>query len=209
MKKKLLVLMLACSMVISSCGQSGSDDGEKKTQATTNEAADAGASGEETTQAPEEDENKWPLTAQGNPLAPDLNEILEEDENGTYTAWIKISTQYDPELSMYLYDNIPEGTTKIVVDFSITGFDIPAGSTTAYWCYQLTAGGEGYSVWDESSPTEKLEITGDGDYTITFDAGQYLAGPIEEIQSLQIVFPGFNETTSTVIAVKEASAVIE
>ena len=138
------------------------------------------------------------MLEQGNPLEINLAEIVEKDSN----AWIKISTQFDPELSMYSYDSVSAGTAGIMVDFTVEDMDVD--SATLYWCYQLTSGEKSISVWDTTSPAEQLTITGDGRYVMVFDANVALGGALDEIESLQIVFPGLSEDTSTVFEVNEA-----
>lgn len=130
------------------------------------------------------------MTEQGNPLEVNLAEIAEEND-GEYKAWLKISTAYDETLSMYNTDSVPAGTTAIVVDMEISGMDI--SDTTLYWCYELTSGEDQISVWNDSSLSDKLTVNGDGKYRMVFDAKKALGGTIDNIGSLQIVFPGFDE----------------
>ncbi len=135
------------------------------------------------------------LKEQGNPLSIKLADIVEESSDGTWKAWVKVSTQYDPELSVYSYDLIPANTEGIIVEFTVSGMD--TDSATLYWCYQLETADETISVWDTSSPADTLTITGDGTYTMVFDAEKALGAPISVVDSLQIVFPDLTETTTT------------
>ncbi|MDD6234854.1 MAG: hypothetical protein PUB17_06725 [Lachnospiraceae bacterium] len=141
------------------------------------------------------------MTEQGNPLEVNLAEIAEEND-GEYKAWLKISTVYDELLSMYNSDSVPAGTTAIVVDMEISGMDI--SETTLCWCYELTTGENLISVWDDSSASDKLTVKEDGRYRMVFDAKKALGGTIDKIGSLQIVFPGFDETTGTKVKVISA-----
>ena len=106
---------------------------------------------------------------------------------------------------MYSSDSVPEGATGIVVDFTVSGMDVD--EATLYWCYELVSGGETLSVWDDTSPADKLTINGDGSYRMVFDAEKALGGTIDSICSLQIVFPGISETTTTSVTVDSAGYV--
>jgi hypothetical protein len=126
------------------------------------------------------------MQKQGNPTSFNLNTIAENKDN---RLWIKVSTQYDPELSMFDYTSMPEGTKAIAVTFDISDFDQEA--SLMYWCYQLKGGDysdKSLSVWDNTSPTDQLTITSDGRYVLVFDAKKALNGELTLIESLQMVF---------------------
>jgi len=166
--------------------------GSSSTSSSSSEATDTSSETESESAAP------IALTAlkeQGNPLSIKLADIVEEGSDNSWKAWIKVSTQYDPELSVYSYDLIPENTEGIIVEFTVSGMD--TDSATLYWCYQLETADGTTSVWDTSSPADTLTITGDGTYTMVFDAEKALGAPISVVDSLQIVFPNLTETTTT------------
>ncbi len=198
--RKIICVMAAvmtAALLFSACSNGESNGG---TGGTVGESvsADAKESGTDSTSKANS------MILQGNPTTINLAEIAEESED-TYNAWIKISTIYDPELSMYSSDSVPEGATGIVVDFTVSGMDVD--EATLYWCYELVSGGETLSVWDDTSPADKLTINGDGSYRMVFDAEKALGGTIDSICSLQIVFPGISETTTTSVTVDSAGYV--
>lgn len=141
------------------------------------------------------------MIAQGNPTTINLADIVEKDMN----AWVKISTQFDPELSMYSYDTLAADTCAIAVDLTVSNFD--CGESTLYWCYQLKSGENTVAVWDNTSPTDTLTITEDGRYMLVFDVQAALGGTLDTIESLQVVFPCASETTSTVLTVNSVKCV--
>lgn len=138
---------------------------------------------------------------QGNPHSIVLGDIAEDDK-----AWIKISTAFDPELSMYSSDVIPQKVTAFVVDFEVTGLE---NASTLYWCYMLDSGENTFSVWDDSSNSDKLEITEDGKYRFVFDAKKALGGNADVVSSLQIVFPNISDATKTQFSVTGAGYVLD
>ena len=192
MKRKICIVAAVMTMVVmcSACSNG------KKDADTTSEPTKAVESTSEY-QAP----TPRAMISQGNPLSINLAEISELN-NEAYNAWIKISTMYDPLLSMYCSDLVPAGTTGIVVDFTVSDMDVE--EATLYWCYQITTGENTISVWDNSSPADKLTIKGDGSYRMVFDAEKALGGPIDAIGSLQIVFPGITDTSTTKFTVTAA-----
>lgn len=127
-----------------------------------------------------------PMLKQGNLTSFNLNTIAETNKAEIY---IKISTQFDPDLSMYDYSSMPEGTKAIAVTYDISGFD--QGSAPMYWCYQLQGGdytAKSLSCWDASSPTDKITVDADGRYMLVFNAKAALNGDLTLIESLQMVF---------------------
>ena len=198
--RKIICVMAAvmtAALLFSACSN-GESNGETSGPAGESVSADAKEIGADSTSKANS------MILQGNPTTINLAEIAEESED-TYNAWIKISTIYDPELSMYSSDSVPEGATGIVVDFTVSGMDVD--EATLYWCYELVSGGETLSVWDDTSPADKLTINGDGSYRMVFDAEKALGGTIDSICSLQIVFPGISETTTTSVTVDSAGYV--
>lgn len=202
MKKRwfISVLTVTAAILLSSCSNDSVNDGT--------EDVTKGTVLNEQTSAPEQTlgEGK-PATAmreQGNALSINLSEIAEESDD-TYNAWIKISTVYDPELSMYESDSIAAGAKGVVVDFTVSDMDID--EATLYWCYELNAGGATVSLWDDTSKAEKLTVKGDGSYRMVFDAQKAVGGTIDSVGSLQIVFPGVPENTTTKFTVTSAGYV--
>ena len=195
MHKKIIgsIMVAAVALMAVACSNQSNDGGETvKTQVTEQE---------QTTAEEKTGTELRKMTEQGNPLEVDLSEIAEKSGDG-YNAWLKISTVYDETLSMYNIDSVPAGTTGIVVDFEISGMDID--KSELHWCYEIVSNGETVSLWDTSSPADKLTITEDGKYRMVFDAQKALGGTIDSIGSLQIVFPGFDETTSAKVKVTSA-----
>ena len=197
MRKKALFVLMSIMMVMGLACGCGKEE-KKETQQT-----------EKTSEKATEEEKKdatseVALNKQGNPLEVALVDIVEEDTDD-WKAWIKISTLYDPELSMYSSDLIPQNTQAIVVTFTVSNMDCEAQEM--YWCYQLGAVGETVAVWDNTSPADKLMVDGDGTYTFVFDANKALGAPIDTVESFQMVFPGLTETTTTTVKVKSAVAI--
>lgn len=189
-----VAIMLAMTIILSACSNE-----------TKNTDTNTAPSENQTEVSQTEPEDAAPkanvMIEQGNPLSINLADIAEASDD-TFNAWIKISTMYDPDLSMYVSDLVPAGTTGIVVDFTVSDMDVD--EATLYWCYELTSGENTISLWDNTSPAEKLTIKEDGSYRMVFDAEKALGGPIDAIGSLQIVFPGLSETTTTKFTVTSA-----
>ena len=196
MYKKIIGGVVVVSMAIMAVACSNKADSTKTTEAVTEAATKVEQ--EVTTEAEQELKS---MSEQGNPLEVNLSEIAEKSGD-TYKAWLKISTVYDPELSMYNSDSVPAGTTGVEVDFEVSGMDI--GESELHWCFELVSGEDTVSLWDESSPADKLTIKEDGKYRMVFDAQKALGGTLDSIGSLQIVFPGFDETTETKVKVLSA-----
>lgn len=204
MMRKTALLMAAILTVFAftACGTKNSDsktDGSQIPEAATGETISEGV--EDGNAGKDELPKANKMMEQGNPLTVKLSDIAEAGGDD-FKAWIKISTAFDPELSMYQSDMIPEKTAGIVVDFTVDGMDID--KTEMYWCYQITSGGESISLWDNTSAADKLTVDGDGSYRLVFDAGKALGGTIDLVESLQMVFPGISETTSTTVTVDYA-----
>lgn len=194
-KSKMKKIIMGCTVMAAIALMSTACSNQNKTV----KEVDTTAVEETTTE--QEQQSLKKMTEQGNPLEVNLAEISEEND-GKYKAWLKISTAYDDTLSMYNTDSVPAGTTAIVVDMEISGMDI--SDTTLYWCYELTSGEDQISVWNDSSPSDKLTVNGDGKYRMVFDAKKALGGTIDNIGSLQIVSPGFDEKTATKVKVISA-----
>ncbi len=204
-KAALFTMFLAAALCFAACGKSEGGASQQTQAADGTDAAGEdnkeGETGGQDGDSPGELPKANRMVEQGNPLSVKLSDIAEESGD-TFNAWIKISTAFDPELSMYQSDMIPEGTKGIVVDFTVEGMDIDG--TVMYWCYQITSGGESISLWDDTSGADKLTVDGNGSYRAVFDAQKALGGDIDKIESLQLVFPGISETTSTVVTVDYA-----
>jgi hypothetical protein len=205
MKKKNLALVFALGLALTGCGSNGSDNSTADVNDTEISSDVVSDEGDTATDSEETAASAVKLTPQGNSTDVSLSEIAEETD-GSWNAWIKISTQYDAELSMYNYDSAPADTVAIIVDFSVSDFDL--NEATLYWCYQLVSGGNTTSVWDTSSPADTLTVTADGDYRIVFNATAALAGPIESIESFQLVFP-CTASTNTKVTVNSATAITD
>ena len=194
--KKTALTLASCLLLtaaLSACGQNADPEttaADETAEAATNE--DTSATQE--TAAPQP-AAVTSLKEQGNPTTIALSDIAESSSDGDFKAWIKVSTQYDPNLSVYSYDLIPSDAEGIIVTFTVS--DMDTDEATLYWCYQLETADSTVSVWDTSSPADTLTITGDGTYTMVFNARTALGAPISVVDSLQIVFPGLTETTTT------------
>ena len=131
MRKRMAITLVTVLMagILTGCGNNSSNE----TQTTTTEESTIAETTTEETITEKAEAGKAMLE-QGNPLEINLAEIVEKDNN----AWIKISTQFDPELSMYSYDSVPAGTAGIMVDFTVEDMDVE--SAALYWCYQLKSG---------------------------------------------------------------------
>lgn len=144
------------------------------------------------------------LKEQGNPTKIYLADIVE-GKGDDWKAWIKVSTAFDPTLSVYSYDLIPENTEGFVVNFKVK--DMDCSEQTMYWCYQFKTASGTVSLWDDTSAADQLTITGDGTYQFVFDAIKAIGEPILQVESLQIVFPGLTENTTTIVELTGAKAV--
>ena len=200
MKKMKLLALLTAAFLLTACGNS---DGQSQDQTDTTPISNDTESGVDAS-APTI--SAVEMKQQGNPTSIQLADIMEESGDA-YAAWIKISTQFDAELSMYSYDTLAAGTIAIAVDFKVEHFD--ETESTLYWGYQLTSGGQSYSVWDGTSPADTLTVTEDGTYTIVFDAQKALGGPIEAIESFQLVFPAQSDTTATKVSVTKVRCITD
>lgn len=205
--RKLLCMMAVAVLALTACGSK--DKGEDKdTQSTVEDA------GQDATGTDEKDtESEAPkaasavrLVEQGNPKKINLVDIVE-DGGDDWKAWIKISTAFDPELSVYSCDMVPENTAAVVVTFKVSNMDCT--EQNMYWCYQLATADGTVSLWDNTSLADQLTVTGDGTYQFVFDATKALGAPISKVESLQMVFPGLTETTATVVELVEAQAITD
>lgn len=201
MKKRKLALVLALGLALTGCGNASDSSSDSQSQ-DQNLQSEQDISQEEVEETPA---SASTLLPQGNSTSVYLSEIAEDNPDG-YNAWLKISTQFDPDLSMYSYDSAPADSVALIVDFSVSGYDL--GSSTLYWGYQLISGGDTYSVWDGSSPADTLTITQDGSYRMVFDAATALGGTIETIESFQLVFP-CSEDTDTKVTIKQVTAITD
>lgn len=146
------------------------------------------------------------LLEQGNPKKINLVDIVE-GSGDDWKAWIKISTAFDPTLSVYSTDSFPSETKAVVITFSVSNMDCE--QQDMYWCYQLATADGSVSLWNDTSAADKLTVTGDGKYQFVFDATKALGGAITGVESLQIVFPGLTETTTTVVELESAIALTD
>ncbi len=185
---------LFCIMMVAACFLTGCNNGES--------AGTEASSSEKTSENQTQSVGKK-LLEQGNPTSINLADIVEEGDTD-WKAWIKVSTAFDPTLSVYWADNFPAETQAVVVTFTVSNMD--CDSQDMYWCYQLITGGETVSLWNDSSDADKLTISGDGKYQFVFDATKAIGGPIETVESLQMVFPGLTDVTTTVVEFESAVA---
>ncbi len=214
MKVKKFLCM--ASLVLVTFAACGAKDSMENGQATETPAATATAVPTETP-TPEPTETPTPsptpqaasaysLKEQGNPTKVYLADIVEgKGEN--WKAWIKISTAFDPTLSVYSCDLIKENTEGFVVNFKVQ--DMDCGEQTMYWCYQFKTASGIVSLWNDTSAADKLTISGDGTYQFVFDAITAVGEPILQVESLQMVFPGLSENTTTIVELTGAKAVTD
>lgn len=197
MKRKLFLIAGALSVILlAGCGKSDEQSDETTTKSSQAESV------QETTAATS---SAVSMREQGNPKTVKLSDIAEEGD--TVKAWIKISTQFDSELSMYDFNSLAPDTHAIAVTFKVS--NMSEEQAEIYWCYQLTAGGKTTEVWDNSSPTDKLTVKEDGTYMLVFDADKALGGAIESIGSFQFVYPCSGMDTSTVIEVTDVKCITD
>lgn len=205
MRRLKLLGVFMTAILLTACGSSSNDtatDTVQESGSVADNTGDINSENEQTASIASAVEMK----EQGNPTSIYLADIMETS-NDAYAAWIKISTQFDSELSMYSYDTMATGTEAIVVEFTVKDFD--ETEATLYWGYQLSSGGTSFSVWDGTSPADTLTITEDGSYKIVFDAEKALGGPIETIESFQLVFPAQSETTTTKVSVTKVYCITD
>jgi hypothetical protein len=204
MKKRTLALALAFGLVLTGCGNTSGNTSENTAEGTEiqSEMVDSSEEDSTETEAPVSARNLLP---QGNPTSINLSDIAEENSDG-YNAWIKISTQYDPDLSMYSYDSLPADAVAVIVDFTVESYS--ETESTLYWGYQLTSAGNTYAVWDNTSPADQLTINKDDSYRIVFDASTALGGTIDTIESFQLVFP-CSENTNTKVTIDSVTAITD
>ena len=191
---KLFCLIVAAVLLLTACGTNGGAETTAPVQTTAPEETVKTAA------------SAVKLLEQGNPKKIPLMDIVEESSED-WKAWIKVSTAFDPELSVYSSDMVPANTQAIVVTFKVSNMD--CGQQTMYWCYQLIGENGTVSVWNDTSPTDQLTVTGDGTYQFVFDATKALGGAIVTVESLQMVFPGLTETTTTTVELLEAKAITD
>ena len=186
--KKLLCIMMA-ALLLSACGTKGDVDasqGDAKNEAVEENNEQAGP------------KSAIDMREQGNPTTINLSDIVEKD----LTAWIKVSTAFDPTLSVYCSDLIPYGTQAFVVTFKISNADFEPQNM--YWCYQFITPEGTVSLWNNTSAADQITVDGDGTYRMVFDVQKALGTSIDTVESLQIVLPGLAETTTTVVEFTEA-----
>lgn len=208
MKMKKLVCMLGLTMMFfAACGAKGTGKDTKVTPEPTATSAPTPEPTATSTPTP----TPGPVSArslkeQGNPTKIYLADIVE-GKGDDWKAWIKVSTAFDPKLSVYSYDLIPENTEGFVVNFKVK--DMDCGEQTMYWCYQFKTASGTVSLWNNTSAADQLTITGDGTYQFVFDAIKAVGEPILQVESLQMVFPGLTEKTTTIVELTGAKAVTD
>ena len=190
--RKLLCIMVVAACFLTGCSSEDATEKESTTKAKT----------EGTTEKQEQTIGKK-LLEQGNPKSINLVDIVEEGDSD-WKAWIKVSTAFDPTLSVYSKDSVPAGTQAVVVTFNVSNMDCE--KQDMYWCYQIITENATVSLWNENSEADKLTITGDGKYQFVFDATKALGEPIQTVESLQMVFPGLTENTTTKVEFVSAVA---
>ena len=185
-------LCVATAVLATGCGSKKTDNAAAETENKTTVAT--------TQEAVAKPQTARPMLEQGNSRTVALADIVEESGD-EFRTWIKLSTLYDPLDSMYQADVIPEGTVAIVVDFTIENLE---SETEIFWNYQVQSGETGFSVWDTSSPADKLTVKEDGSYRLVFDAQTALGGTVDVIESLQFVIPSKTDTLTTTVTVNSA-----
>lgn len=201
--KKYLVLLCFAMVMMAACGSEKQEAAPTETPVPTATTAP--------TETPTPTPTPLPASAvsmvkQGNPTKIYLAEIAE-GKGDDCKAWIKVSTAFDPTLSVYSYDVIPENTEGFVVNFKVK--DMDCGEQTMYWCYQFKTASGTVSLWNDTSAADKLTITGDGSYQFVFDAIKAIGEPILQVESFQMVFPGISEETTTIVELTGAYAVTD
>lgn len=207
--KKFLVMLCFAMIMMAACGSKKQEAEPTATPVPT--ATTAPTATPEPTATPTPSPTPQPASAvalvkQGNPTKIYLAEIAE-GKGKDCKAWIKVSTAFDPTLSVYSYDLIPENTEGFVVNFKVK--DMDCGEQTMYWCYQFKTASGTVSLWNDSSAADKLTITGDGKYQFVFDAIKAIGEPILQVESFQMVFPGLSEDTTTIVELTGAQAVTD
>ncbi len=205
--KKLLCTLLLSTLVLTACGSESTEMGNENQSNTESEnMVSEEASQENSEDAVVRASSAVKLWEQGNPTSIVLADIVEESSED-WKAWIKVSTAFDPTLSVYSSDLIPQNTQAVVVTFKISNMD--CGMQNMYWCYQLITADGTVSLWNDTSAADKLTIDGDGTYQFVFDANKALGAPIDKVESLQIVLPGLTETTTTKVEFLGAKAITD
>ncbi len=207
--KKVLCTMLLSTLILAACGSEEAVEGSANKSEVESESTVAviEESGEVVTEeASVQAASAVKLWEQGNPTTITLSDIVEESSDD-WKAWIKVSTAFDPTLSVYSADLIPQSTQAVVVTFKVS--DLDCGTQNMYWCYQLITGDGTVSLWNDTSTADQLTIDGDGTYQFVFDANKALGAPIDKVESLQIVLPGLTETTTTKVEFLGAKAITD
>lgn len=207
--KKCLVLLCLAMVMLAACGsKDAADDVQNQATVTPEPTAtqEPTATSTPTPSPTPQAASAVSLKKQGNPTKIYLAEIAE-GKGDDCKAWIKVSTAFDPTLSVYSCDLIPENTEGFVVNFKVK--DMDCGEQTMYWCYQFKTASGTVSLWNDTSAADKLTITGDGTYQFVFDAIKAIGEPIVQVESFQMVFPGLSEDTTTIIELTGAQAVTD
>lgn len=225
---KMLTIAAVTAAMLAACSNGSSSAGTTEAQGTETQptekaedtTAETDAPTEEQTTSAEESSTEessaeetvaegavsaYPLRESGNLKSIELYEIAEEGTD-TFNAWLKVATQFDPELTVYAADSLQQNTKALAVTFEVSNLD--RDEVTLYWCYQLIVDGGTISVWDQSSPADTLNITEDGTYTMVFNVEQAAGGTLDSIESLQIVFP-CDELTDTVVTFDKAQGITD
>lgn len=114
--------------------------------------------------------------------------------------WVKIFTTTEEKKRMYDITTIPDNTSKIAVKFKISNYDLDSSGGGVYWGYQMSGdNGKTYESWQDTTPV--LNLTGNGEYTMVFDAEKLIGDTVSSrgMQQLQIVIPlaGDSATAAT------------
>lgn len=205
--KKLLVMLCFALILLAACGsKEQAADPTPTTAPTETPTPEPTATSTPTPSPTPQAASARSLKEQGNPTKIYLADIVE-GKGSDWKAWIKVSTAFDPTLSVYSYDLIPENTEGFVVNFKVK--DMDCGEQTMYWCYQFKTASGTVAVWNDTSTADKLTITGDGTYQFVFDAIKAVGEPILQVESFQMVFPGLTENTTTIVELTGAKAVTD
>lgn len=202
-KLQLLGIFLLTATLFTACASNDTASSDATLESVVEESVEATPTPEPVEEKPASAKN---MIMQGNPSTIYFADIAEASGD-TFNAWIKVSTQFDPELSVYSYDTMPAGTTAIIVDFTINDPEIE--DATVYWAYSLKTASESFSVWDGTSPADTLTLEGSGTYRLVFDAEKALGAPIETIESFQFVVPCLTDTCDTSITLKNATCITD
>ena len=205
MRRKILIGILVAVMAMSMMGCSSNEG--KDTIGTDKQDVASDNKQDETEE--EEKTTAVSMRTTGNPAEIELNnsEGILDPKKGS--SWVKIATIWDENLTIYDADSFEADSVALAVTFDVSGLD--KEMQKCYWNYQvLDKEGNEVMCWDESYKTDDIEITEDGTYQMVYDYKEVTDdGIIHGLESLQLVFPEIEKTTTTKVTVKEAVCITD